>query len=512
MQTANPERPLSREPGASLRVRTSRAAIASLGSELAGRALMVALTIATARVLQPSEVGLLGLATIVVGIAAMLAVYAETAAIVGSRDHDHGEYALTAFLLRAATTVLVVFLTRALEPVLAGWLTRDPGQAATLSHLVHILLWQLAVEALGAYPRVWLQRGLALATVSTINLLAMALHVAATIISLLAGYGVAGVVWAYVGASAVASGMFWAAMLGIGGALPSRWPNLPCWRDVLHDTMKLAAGGFVGYLNCRVDNLLVSGALGPSAMSFYGMAWNAARTPAAIVGRSASFVLVPTVARMQHERRSVERGLRDGLWYSYALLAPLCAGIYLAAPVLVEVVLGTKWLPVVPILRVMCVTVLLTPLLEISNSLLMALGRAHLSGIATALQLLTIVVAVPLCSRSWGLEGAAYADLLAATVDAAALCTTARLALPGIRWMALSATLGPLAAAMVAALCASACGMWIAHSMVRSLVEVASLVGFYPACLLALCGRERLRESIAMLGGVLGQWSPLPTR
>lgn len=480
---------------------------------MVGRALMIALTIATARALQPSDVGVLGLATIVVGVLAMLAVYGEMAAVVSAERDDHLEYALTAFLLRTATTALVVLVASALQPVLVGWLTHESGQARNLEKLLHILFLQLAAETVGAYPRVWLQRRLALATVSAVNLLAMAVHVGASIGLLWAGFGTIGIAWSYVGASSLASLAFWLAMFSRGGGMPSGWPAAASWRDVWRNTLKLAAGGFVGYFNCRVDNLLVSGVLGPAAMSFYGMAWNAARTPASIIGRSASFVLVPTVARVQEDRRAVERGLRDGLWYSYALLAPLCAGMYLVAPQLVEVVLGAKWLPVVPILRIMCVTVLATPLLEISNSLLVALGRGHLSGIATSAQLLTIIVAIPMLSRRWGLTGAAYADLVSAAIDTVVLCATARFAVPEIRWLGVSAIVGPILAALAAALSAAVSALWLTNLAFGWLIEVGVFIGLYPICLWMATGRDRFRESTALLRRALGlEWTLAPTR
>lgn len=487
--------------------------MASLAGELAGRGLMVALTIATARALEPSEVGVLGLATIVVGILAMFAVYGETAGIVASGETDHRAYALTAFLLRAGVTVLVVAVAWALEPALVGWLTRGEDQTTTLPHLLHVLFAQLAAEALGTYPRVWLQRSLALVAVTTVNLFAMAIHVGLSIALLASGFGAVGVVWSYVVASLAASVVFWSLLVRRGGGLPDALPSAAVSRGVLSDAAKLAAGGFVGYLNGRVDNLLVSGTLGPTAMSYYGMAWNAARTPSSIVGRSASFVVVPTLARLRGERALVERGLRDAVWYAYALLAPLCALLYLVAPFLVVTILGEKWLPVVPILRVMSVTVLVTPLIEISNALLTALGKAHLSGIATALQLGTVVIAIPALCRSFGLAGAAYADLASALVDAIALGVTARLALPGIRWLSATAVAGPLLAALVAALAGAVCGAWLSHPLTRTAVEIGGLAVAYPAALWLLCGGERMRDSVAMLGGVLGlRATPLPTR
>ena len=60
------------EPGQPLRDIAARAAMASGTAEIVTRVLTVVLAIVTARVLEPVEVGLLGLSVIVIGVVSML--------------------------------------------------------------------------------------------------------------------------------------------------------------------------------------------------------------------------------------------------------------------------------------------------------------------------------------------------------------------------------------------------------------------------------------------------------
>jgi len=498
-------------PSESLRVRAGRAALVSGSSELVNRGLMVLLSFATARALAPADVGILGLAVIVSGVLSMLTAFAETGAVVARVETDDHAYALAALLFRVAAVAFLVALTFVSAPRLAAWLTTDMAEARALETVLAILFLHLAGEALGTYPRVRLQRSLDLAFVSAITAAGIFVHVGASIVLLCAGYGIVALAWALVASTWMTCAILWFRS-GVAGASLG-WPSAACWRDVGRQTAKLFAGGFFGYLNCRLDNLLVAASLGPTAMSFYGMAWNAARMPASIVGRSASFVLVPTVAKLHGERATVERGLRECLLYSYVLLAPLCLGLYLAAPEAVAVVLGAKWLPVVPILRIMCVTVLVTPLIEISNSLLIAVGKGHLSAIATTLQLATILVLVPLMSRRWGVIGAAYADVAAAGIDALILCATARIALPDIRWLSLAEAAAPLAAGLVAGLAAAALTSTLASGVATTLAELAAFAAIYSLAIGVLGGRERFRESRVLLRRIVPSvWSTAPGR
>jgi O-antigen/teichoic acid export membrane protein len=500
-------------PSESLRVRAGRAALVSGSSELVNRGLMVVLSFATARALAPTEVGILGLAVIVVGVLSMLTAFGETAAIIGRAESDDHAYALAALVFRSAATVVLVSLTFVSREQLAAWLTSDVAEARALETVLAILFLHLAGEAVGTYPRVRLQRSLDLPFVSAVTAGGIVIHVGLSVALLCVGYGIAVLAWALVASTWITCSIFWW-RTGLGtGDETLAWPSVVCWRDLRRQTAKLFAGGFLGYLNCRLDNLLVSAMLGPAAMSFYGMAWNAARLPASIVGRSASFVLVPTVAQLHGERATVERGLRECLLYSYVLLAPLCVGLYLAAPDAVRIVLGAKWLPVVPILRIMCVTVLVTPLIEISNSLLIALGRGHLSAIATMTQLATILVLVPVMSRAWGVIGAAYADVAAAGIDAIALCVTARLALPEIRWLSLADAAAPIVAALVAALAAAGLTASMPAGAATTLALLVAFTALYSLAIGVLGGRERFRESRVLLRRIVpSAWSAAPSR
>src|SRR5262249_60087011 len=116
-------------------------------------------------------------------------------------------------------------------------------------------------------------------------------------------------------------------------------------RESVYVTGKVFVGGFAGYLNGRVDNLIVSASIGPASMSYYSMAWNTSRTPANVFARAINFVLVPTLARIQDDPTRAQRALRECVRNSYLLLAPTCSILFLTAPALHEYVVGSTWLP-----------------------------------------------------------------------------------------------------------------------------------------------------------------------
>ena len=488
----------------------ARAAMASGTAEVITRVLTVVLAIVTARVLEPVEVGLLGLAVIVIGVVSMLGFYPETAAITARSDEGDSQFAIAAAVIRAAILAgSLATLWLAFSVVARYLIANDATGIGPLRELVLVLVWMPVLELVSGYPQVVMQRRLELAFIARLQILQPVLFVTLAVALLITGYGYIGVAWANIASSAAVALLLWWRLLWSGWASWGGWPSTRIWSEMLRGTAKILIGGFGGYLSGRLDNLLVASSIGPAAMSFYSMAWNASRTPANVFARAINFVMVPTLARIQDDPSRVQRALRECLRNSFLLLAPACAILFVTAPLLVDYVIGPKWLPLVPALRVMCFTVLAVPILFASGALLVGTGRAHLTAIATTIHLATLFIAIPPLSARWGVVGAAYADCLAVlfltlTLGATAWVATRQIGLPILKTAAV-----PLVAAVT-----SGCLAFILTSSIQSdALEFAFGVCLttlgYVLILLVLGGRARLLDLANILRTVVRR-SPIP--
>ncbi|MFY9570578.1 MAG: oligosaccharide flippase family protein, partial [Blastocatellia bacterium] len=362
---------------------TARAALTAGTTQIVTRVLAVVLSIVTARALEPLQVGLLGLAVILVGVVSMIGYYPEMAAVTASEVKGDAKYAAAAVGIRFALTAVLIAVVIFALPFFGGYLTGREDESASLLELMRVLALVPILELAGSYPRVLLQRSLDLNVVAAVGLLQPVVFVGLAVALLWGGYGYLGVAWANVVGSTIATLFCWVALWYRNRFRWEGWPTSHVWRETVVGSARIFAGGFGGFLGERLDNLLVSGAIGPSAMSYYSMAWNGSRTSANVFGSAIGFVLIPTLSRIKHEPARVRRAIHESLRHSYLLLAPVCAVLFVSSPLLVTYVLGAKWLPLVPCLRMMCLTVLAIPLLHACNALLVAAGRAHLTGIST---------------------------------------------------------------------------------------------------------------------------------
>ena len=483
-----------------LRFGTTRAAVASGTAQMLTRVLTLVLSVVTARVLEPREVGILGLAVIVVGIISMIGYYSETASVAARGEGDHEEYAVASVIVRALVIAVLLASLMIAFPLAVHYLTGSEGGAVPLRELIVVLAWVPLLETIGSYPRAILQRTLDLNSVSAAGLLQPVMFVALAVVLLLNGFGYIGVAWASVAGTAAATLFAWWRVLQ-GSVKYRALPSRAVWLATLSGAIRVFAGGFGGFLGERVDNILVSGAIGPTAMSFYSMSWNGSRTPANLFGSTIGFVMIPTLARLQEQPARIQRAIRESLRHSYLLLAPACAILFVTAPLLVAYVLGAKWLPLVPCFRVMCITVIVTPILHACNSLLVSSGRAHLTGISTAVQLLALVTLIPVLARRWYLLGAAYGDLTATFIMTLVLAVTAGLATRQLKWNVLGVFALPIFAACLAGLLSWSIASYFSNELVRLVAQSITCLGAYVVFIIALGGRGELFDLVALLRG-----------
>ena len=265
------------------------ASVVSSSAELVARLLTLGLSVLTARLLQPTDIGVLGLAVMVSAIVSMIGSYAETAGVIARSPSSDAALSGAAALWRGGVTlVLILFLHANLARMAALVAT---GATSYFEQLAGLMLLVPAIESLAAHPRVLLQRRLRLRLVVALQFVQALAFVGMGAALVLAGYGVWGVVWAQIFSSSLATGAFWAGVLRSDQAVPT--PSRDATRAVGRSAARLFTGGFAGFLSERVDNFLVGGALGPASMSFYSMAWTASRTPVFMLSRALNAVMLP---------------------------------------------------------------------------------------------------------------------------------------------------------------------------------------------------------------------------
>lgn len=104
------------------------------------------------------------------------------------------------------------------------------------------------------------------------------------------------------------------------------------------------------YLNQRIDKVVIGGIAGTSSMGRYAVADDLACSPIYEVNDPMVAVLYPVMSRFRANKASLQNLYLKALGWSAIICASGSVGVALVAPEMVQLVLGPKWLSVIPLM------------------------------------------------------------------------------------------------------------------------------------------------------------------
>jgi len=229
-------------------------------------------------------------------------------------------------------------------------------------------------------------------------------------------------VWSLVAQNVTYSVLY---LAGVAGLLVSErrcLPGLP-WGFSGHlarEFLRFGAGVGLGLLGVtlltQVDNLLVGSLAGVTALGYYDRAYRTAQWPSTLLNALIARTGFNTYAHLQDDPERLGRALGMMVWLIAALALPVALGVFAAAPDLLTLLYGERWLPSAPYLRVLALVAGARPLVDNANALFAAVGKPWLAARLSGAQVVVLAVAgLPLVWR-FGALGACVAVALAAGV------------------------------------------------------------------------------------------------
>ncbi len=457
-------------------------------AQVARRGWGLLVTAVLARLLVPSDFGLVALTLMATGGLAIFSDMGLASALVQRAEVDE-EHLSTAFWVNVALGVALALLGMALAFPLSR-LYHEPRAGA----LLMAMMLTLPLSSVGQVPGVLLQRRLEFRSLALIDL---GSSLASGLLGLLLAHEGAGV-WAlaaqYIGLALLSS---------LGRLIASRWrPRLlfrpQRVRDLLSFSASVLGGALVNYAVCNIDNALIGGALGTAALGMYVMAYNLVLLPGQSIGGLVNQVLFPALASMQNDPARLRGAYLRALRVVALLAFPCVAGLGATAPLFVHVVYGPQWAPAVPLLEVLCI-VGLWQAINLSSMIFYAMGRPNvvLGWAIVSLAVLCVGFAV-------GVHGGAVGVAWSYAVLTPIVCLVPHL----LAYRFISLRLPLFAAAVLPFLCASL----IMAAMVRLSLQMTPLFRWPAVDLLALAllGASIYGALLIAMGVLLnrGKWMP----
>jgi O-antigen/teichoic acid export membrane protein len=160
---------------------------------------------------------------------------------------------------------------------------------------------------------------------------------------------------------------------------------------------------------------LVLGRVGDaSALALFSPARELADVASSELKTPIRAALFPGLARIAGDRANLRASLVEATGVLTLIALPLSLGVALTADDLVPLLLGERWLEIVPLLRVLACAGALLAFGTNSHLVLLALDQPHLVALTTGLRLLILLPLSLILIPAHGALGGAYALLIAA--------------------------------------------------------------------------------------------------
>ncbi len=344
-------------------------------SKYGAQGMQVVVSLVLARLLAPEYFGLLGMATVVTGFVKVFQNLGFNSAII-QRKQVGDALLSTLFWVNLGVCLLVAGVLVAISPA-AAWIYSD----ARVTPIVAVLALNFVFAGFTMIPTAVLTRRMAFNKLA-VREIAAAIFGGATALTLAAlGFGV----WSLVAGSLVGSAT---QMILINLLSPFR-PRLVFDRQGLRECLgfglNLTGFNVFNYFSRNADHLIIGIFLGPIALGYYALAYKFMLLPRESVTGVLTRVLFPAFSRMQDDDERLANAYLRVCGAIAFITFPMMAGMAVVARPFVEVVLGDKWLPAIPIVSVLALLGMLQSVTATTGNIFLAKGKpSWMFGIAVA--------------------------------------------------------------------------------------------------------------------------------
>lgn len=383
----------------------ARGALATLSAQGIRVVLQLLSVVVLARLLTPHDYGLIAVVLVLVGLGELLRDFGLTAASIQAPELSRGQRDTLFWINAGIGLVLAGLLLAAAAPLAA--LTGEPA----MGPIAQWLSLALVLSGLATQHRASLMRDLRLSALAVIDVASAAIALAAAI----AFAALEGSYWALVLQQLVAAGVMLVGVVAAGRWIPRPPSRRHDVRALVGFGGRLVAAGLVQYAAKQVDTVLVSARFGTAAVGLYDRAQHVVLTPLAQVRSPLQSVALPVLARVQRDQPRFEAYVTAAqLALGYLIGLPIAMLAGLAEPI-VAIMLGDRWMPAAPLLRMFAIAGLLSTLSFVGYWVYLARGLGaellRYTLVTSALRIASIAI-----GACFGLVGVAVAIAVHAAI------------------------------------------------------------------------------------------------
>lgn len=319
-----------------------------------------------ARILVPEDYGIIAIANFFISISDIFVDSGFSRALIRKKERDEQDYN-SVFYFNIAVAALLYLLLWFLAPLIAGYYANP-----SLTGIIRAISTVLIINALGAIQALIMNVTLNFRPIAFSAVVSMI--VSGLVAWLLAwrGYGVWALVAQTVVMAIVRTGMLWG-LVRWHPALLFSWKRL---KELFSFGSKLLASDLLERIYNGIFTLSIGKAFSTNALGFYAKADAFASLPSNLVSGPVKTVTYPAMNGIQDDKARLGESLCQMIGLLSFVIFPLMAGLSVVARPLIAILLTEKWLEMVPLMRLLCLSYLFITLTALLQNVLLIRGRS----------------------------------------------------------------------------------------------------------------------------------------
>ena len=357
-----------------------------------------AISIVLARILAPSDYGLIGMLAIFIALSNVFIESGFVKALIQKQDCTDTDYS-TAFYSNFGMAVLIYIVLFFAAPYVAIFYNEP-----LLCDVLRILAINFVLGSFNIVQRAKLIARMDFKSLAKINFVGTLIGGLGGLVLAYSGFGV----WALIGQTIMATFV----MLFMFPYY-SQWKPKFVFSTASFNTLfgfgsKLLISGTVATVVNNIATIAIGKVYKSSQLGYYAKASNFADLIAWTVNDILGTVTFPVLSELQNDKERMISVYRKSLFFSAMIIFPVMILIALLAKPMIIALLTEKWIPAVILLQIMCFAKMFTPLSAINLNLLNAIGRSDLfmkvdlSKIPLILIVLAITIPISVEAMVWG--------------------------------------------------------------------------------------------------------------
>ncbi len=302
------------------------------------------ITVILARLLAPTDFGLLGMAMVFTGFIAIFSELGLSGALIQKQNADEGHYS-SAFWLNVLVGVVLTIGFIFAAPVIAAFYRRPE-----LESILVVLAFNFLLSSFTIVQQAILTKNMDFKALMVRDLAAVIAAGIAGIFFAYRGFGVWSLVIQLFVFTCVNNILLWSC-----SSWRPKWVfRLESLKDIFHFSSHMTGFQIVNYFARNVDSLLIGRFLGSQALGYYTLAYKLMMFPIQNFTWVLNKVMFPAFSMIQRELEKVRINYLKMIKTVTLIAFPVMAFLFIAAPDLIVLLYGERWKEAVPLVQIFC--------------------------------------------------------------------------------------------------------------------------------------------------------------